>query len=162
MLHFFFMVLEVHGVPPMGGHPKLIPAEFHTGCSSSNTAPTQLHTTGPILQECPSWTAAPLGFQLHLRLLHSCMRRSVLHSAWELHRDSLLLHGPLLDCRELLLHAWSTSCPPSVLTLGAVEPLPHIFSLLSQLLLPTSFSPSLNLHSQRHNQHCSQLNSKNT
>lgn len=51
---------------------------------------------------------------------------------------SLLLHGCLLGCKDLLLHAWNISCLPSALILGLQGCFSHIYSLLSQLLLHSS------------------------
>lgn len=97
---------------------------------------------------CMPFRTHPL---LHRRFLHVCMGRS-LHSACGLQRDNLLLHGPFLGCKELLLHSWSTFYPPSVLTLGTVGLFPHIFSFLP-FTVATFFALSINMLSTRHNQH---------
>ena len=74
--------------------------------------------------------------------------------------DSLLHCGPLLGCRELLLCAWSTSCPFPMLTLVPIGLfLSHFLTSPSQLLSHSFFLPFLNLLSQRHNEHCSWLSS---
>jgi len=50
--------------------------------------------------------------------------------------DSLLHHGPLLGCKELLLHAWSTSCTH----LGVCRAASLTFlTLFFQLLLQSTF-----------------------
>ena len=78
----------------------------------------------------------------HCSLLHGCMRRSALCGAHGLQEHSLLLCGPLLGCRELLLCASSTSCLPWCLQ-----------GCFSQFLTPFSWLllqlfPSLTLISQ--------------
>lgn len=54
-----------------------------------------------------------------------------------LNGDILLLYGPLLVCRKLLIHTWSTSCSPSALTLVPSG------LLLSELLLCSSLFLSI-------------------
>lgn len=85
-----------------------------------------------LLQHSFLWAAVPPDCLLHPGL----------------YGDSLLHCRPLLCCRELLLHAWSISCPPA-LTLGAA-------GLLLSLLSPSCWSTAdfrfLNLLFQRHNQ----------
>jgi len=68
---------------------------------------------------------------LHSRLLHSCIWRPVLSGTPELEGNSLLHHGPLPGCRELLLQTWSTFCSPYSLTLVSQGYFSPIFSLLS-------------------------------
>jgi len=58
---------------------------------------------------------------MHNGLLHGCTYRSAPHGSHGLQRAFLLHHGPLPGCKELLLHSWSISCPPSALTLVAAE-----------------------------------------
>ena len=78
------------------------PSCLTAGCSPQAAALACRHT---------SWSVS--SFRLH-GLSHGCTGRSALYGG--LQGDSLLLHGPLLGCRELLLCTWSTSCPPSALT----------------------------------------------
>lgn len=68
---------------------------------------------------------------LHRGLLRGCVRKSAPHGAHELQRDSLLLHGPLLGCRELLLCTWSFSCFLPALTRVPARPFLSHFSHLS-------------------------------
>lgn len=58
------------------------------------------------------WAAAfrPCTLLYHRLLLYGCTGRSVLCGARGLQEDGLLLHGPLLGCRELLFRTWSSSC----------------------------------------------------
>ena len=122
-------------VPPMDAIlPELILHKLPTGCSSPSTALTWLRTMRPTLQAllhkdphgwqlwpgleiptgCASFRPHPL---LPLRLLCGFTGRSAPCSAHGLQGDGLLFCGPLLRCRNLLLCAWSSSCPPSALTL---------------------------------------------
>lgn len=65
------------------------------------------------------------------RIQCGCLWRSALRGAHGLHGDVLLCCGPLLGCRELLLYAWSTSCPPGALTTEPAGLLLSCFSILS-------------------------------
>ena len=79
---------------------------------------------------------------LYRGLLHGCTGRSALCGACGLQEDGMLLHGPLLGCRELLLHAWSSSCPLcTVLGACMAASLPFL-PPLSQLLVLSSVSLS--------------------
>ena len=130
--HFSNTALN-HGAHPSG----TAPAQPHGGRSPS--APAPLWAPLCVLQLQPR--AAPVGVSmvcasisphplLHCELLHGCTWRSVLCGAQGLQWDVLLFCGPLLGCRELLLHAWSTSCPPPALALGAAGTLlPHLSPL---------------------------------
>jgi len=85
---------------------------------------------------------------MHCWLLHGYMGRSAPCGACGLQGDSLHHCGPLLGCRELLLHVWITSCPPSALTSVPAG----LLSCISHSSLPAAvvqkFFPSLNLLSQ--------------
>ena len=74
------------------------------------------------------------------------------HSALGLQGDGLLIHRPLLDFRELLLHTWSASCPPAAL-ISAGWFLSHL-SPLSPSCCRAAMFPFLNSilpeHAQRH------------
>lgn len=72
------------------------------GCSSGLVCSLQGFFMG-----CTSFTHCP---QMHCGLLHGYTWRSAPHDAHGLQGDSLLLHDPLLGCRELLLCNWNTSC----------------------------------------------------
>lgn len=76
--------------------------------------------------------------------------------AWgdQLQEDGLLLHGPLLGCRELLLHAWSISCP-CTLTVVPAGLLLSFFTLYSPTCCCAAVFPFFNLLSQRCSQYCS-------
>lgn len=98
---------------------------------------------------------------LHHGLLYGCTWRSALRCACRLQGDSLLHRGPLLACKKLLLHAWSTSCPtgaPPALLLHRLCRLQGYFSHISH----SSFSAAvahqffflLNLLSQRYTECC--------
>jgi len=96
-------------------------------------------------------------WMIHGGLLHGCAWRSVPCGAYGLQGDDLLLHEPLLGCTELLLHAWSTSCPPFALTLVASGLL-----LISHFSLPSAectalFSPFLKSESTPSTSHGSTL-----
>lgn len=68
--------------------------------------------------------------------------RSAPCSAYGLQGDDLLLLGPLLSCREFLLHAWNSSCPPAALTSLPMWPfLSHFLNLIS--LTTVTFLPFL-------------------
>ena len=58
---------------------------------------------------CSPWAAdsSRLHPLLQHWLLHGCTWTSALYGAYGLQGDSLLHHGRLLGCRELLLRAWS-------------------------------------------------------
>ena len=58
------------------------------------------------------------------------------------------LCGPLLGHRELLLHTWSTSCPPPALILGAAGPLlPRLpAAVAQQALIPSLQSTPPEVH----------------
>ncbi|XP_010717779.1 multidrug resistance-associated protein 1-like [Meleagris gallopavo] len=125
--------------------PKLIPC-------ASRTAPVWVCTMGgPSFRSCSNsfpWAAVPPDILLRPGLLHHCTWRSAQCNAHGLYGDSLLHCRPLLCSRELLLHAWSISCPPA-LTLGAAG---LLLSLLSASCWSTVDFPFLNLLFQRHNQ----------
>lgn len=85
----------------------------------------KIYLAAPQSSCCSPWAAAPswaasVGYPwaavfklctlLYHGLLHGCMGRSVLCGARGLQEDGLLRHGPPFGCRELLLHAWSSSC----------------------------------------------------
>ena len=121
------------------------------GNHPSGAAPAQPHKRQLSQPSCPTAVCSP-GLQLYLRgscralhglcLLQASSTAALWAPPW-LHveicsvwcpwaaGDSLLLCGPLLGCRELLLCAWSSSCPPSVLTSVPAGLLSHIpcFSL---------------------------------
>ena len=108
-----------HGSPSAAAPPALLPHHrlLPTGCRFSQ----QLLLLGPHPR-------------LHRGLLHVCTWRSAPCGTCELREDALLLHGPLLCCRELLL---CTSCPPPALTLvaaGLLLSLSLFLTPLSQLL----------------------------
>lgn len=117
-----------HGSPRAARPPACLPYYrlLHMGSSS---------TFGLLLlglsMGCSSFRPHPL---LHCGLLHGCMWRSASCGISVLQGDSLLHYGPLLGCKELLLCAWSTCCPPAALTLVAAG-----------LFLSFSCSPFLNL-----------------
>jgi len=113
-------LLHVRSLPPDAVLPKLIPHMLPTGCTSPTIAPVQLHTMGPTLQALPTRLS-------HHGLLHGCRAPCGTHG---LPGAALLLCGPFLGCRELLLHTWNTSCPSLALTLVAAGLL-HSHSLLS-------------------------------
>jgi len=104
-----------------------------------------------VLVGCTSFRPCPL---LPTGLLHCCMGRSAPRRISGLQEDGLLLHGPLLGCRELLLHAWSTCCP-CALTLVPAGLLLSFCSLHSPRCCCAAVFPFLNLLSQR----CSQYHS---
>lgn len=117
-------------------------------CSSSPraAAPAQaLLLWGSV--GCISFSPHPL---LHHRFPHGSKGRSAPCGARGLWRDSLLHRGPLLGCRELLLCARTTFCPPSVLTLVAVGLLPSHVSLFSPSCCCAAVFPFLHLLLQRH------------
>ena len=117
------------GVPPTGCHPspsgpvwashRLQLSKHH----SSHEPPFEIYSRmGPhrwqlrpgavpvgVPMGCGSFMPHPL---LHHGLLRGCTRRSALCGTHGLWGHSLLLCGPLLGCRELLLSTSSTSCPP--------------------------------------------------
>lgn len=115
-----------------GGCSQLITLNLHS--SSTGCASTRPHS--PL----------PRG------LLRGCIWRSAPWDTCGLQGDSLLFHRPLLGCRELLLCAWSTSCPPATLT--SVSACRAASLTISRSSLPAAvtqqFFPSLNLPSQRH------------
>ena len=95
-------------------------APYHTA-PLSGTAPHGSPRTAAPARAAPA--GVPTGcasFRLHpplpRRLLRGCTGRCALRGAHGLQGDGLLLRGPLLGCRKLLLCAWSSSCPPSALT----------------------------------------------
>jgi len=125
---------------PRGGLP--------TGCSSPGAAPARLRTTGPTLQALLQ--RGPHGQQLprpscgtagrsgraaapargYPRAVPPpgrirCCTGSCSVLCPRAAGDSLLHHGPLLGCRELLLCTWSSSCTNSV---PAGPLLSHCFS----------------------------------
>jgi len=121
--------------------------QLPSACSPRAAAAARGCSCGSIHRLCllqASSTAA-------LGLLRGCTGRSA--------RDRLLLPGPLLGCRELLLRAWSTTCPPF-----ARPPAPagllftHCSLPLSQLLSHSGVS-SLNSALPEHTQHHSGLSS---
>ena len=82
-----------------------------------------------------------------------------MHSAHGLQGDSLLHHGPLLGCRELLLCAWNSPCSSSAPPLWWLQGrFSHMFSSLSSAVVQQRF-PFLNLLCQRQNQHNSRHSS---
>ena len=113
-----------------------------------SSSPQPCATAGLSPRGAASAQAAPAGVSIgcpsfSLHLLHGCTWRCALCSAHGLKEDSLLLRGPLLGRRKLLLHSWSTSCPPSAMTLGAAGTLvPHLFPL-SPSCSCTALFPSL-------------------
>lgn len=122
-----------------------------TGCSPQPAAPAQALPLQVLSMGCTYFRSYAL---LHHGLFQGCMWRSAPYGAHALQGNSLLHCGPLLSRWELL-HAWSTSCLPSALTLVAAGLfLPHFLTPLSQLLQCCSeavfFYPFLNLLSQRH------------
>lgn len=92
---------------------------------------------------CASFRPHPL---LHHGLLHGWTGRSAQCGVHGLQGDSLLLHGPLLDFRGVLLWAWSTSWPTSALTLVAAG----MFFTKSLSSLSKSFHGSLKLSGHSH------------
>lgn len=98
------------------------------GCSWSGICGLSLLQT--------SSTAAP-------QLVHGCTGRSVPWGAHGIQGDVLLLHGPLLSGRELLLCAWSSSCT----NLHAKKTVSPRFSVFPKSALPEN------------NQHCSGFSS---
>ena len=95
--------------------PKLILHGLLADQSSPRAAPARLCTMGPTLQDHTTQVATGSSYPRP-------RGQSTLH------------HGPLHDCRELLLCTWSTSCPPSALTL-VVAGLFHISHSSFELLL---------------------------
>ena len=99
----------------------------------------------------------PLLLQPHPLLphgfLHDCMWRFALHDAHGLQGYSLLHCGPLLSFRELLLHLWTTSCPPSALTLMAAGLFLSHFSLSSPSCCCPAVFPFLKSALPEHTQH---------
>ena len=138
---------------PMDGssysHPTSLQALSHGLQLQARAAPAA------VSMGCNSFGTHPL---LHHGLLHGCRWRYALHGAQRLQGNGLLLHGPLLGCRELLLCAWSIFCPPSALT-WVPAGMFSLIPLLSQVLLCSSFPHVLTLLSQRHTQNCSWLSS---
>jgi len=120
---------------PQHRHPTV-------GSFTSPTAPPQTPPHGLKLwprsyccRGCTPFRPHPL---LQCGLLHGCTWRCTPHNAPRLQGNSVLLHGPLLDCRELC--TWSTSCPPFALTLVDAE------LLLSYFLTSLSQSKSIDTH----------------
>lgn len=107
-----------------------------TGCSPQTAAPAQALPLQVLSMDCTSFRSYAL---LHHGLFQGCMWKSAPYGAHALQGNSLLHCGPLLSLWELL-HAWSTSCLPSALTLVAAGLfLPHFLTPLSQLLQWSSF-----------------------
>jgi len=76
-------------------------------------------------------------------LLLSCTWRSAPHGTHGLQRDSLLLHGPLLNCREYLLWGLEHLLPSLALTLAAAGLFLSHFSLPATVT--QQFFPFFNL-----------------
>jgi len=86
------------------------PPAFLTHSTVLSTGYTSSPGTAPF--GVVRWAAASSSPHPLLRhgLHHGHMGGSAPCGVHELQGDSLLHHGPLLGCRELLLHVWSTSC----------------------------------------------------
>lgn len=111
---------------------------LHLYCTFVVTLPLQIPMWHPFLWAATSFRPYPL---LHRILLYVWIWRCALCGAPGLQEDSLLHPGALLDCRELLLCAWSSSSPPSALNLvPEVLFLPH-FSVPSSSCFCTAIFP---------------------
>ena len=141
----------LHGFPWITAPPVLLAnyGLLSAGCSSiPGPAPVGALCEPLLLQPHP---LLPHGF------LHDCMWRFALHDAHGLQGYSLLHCGPLLSFRELLLHLWTTSCPPSALTLMAAGLFLSHFSLSSPSCCCPAVFPFLKSALPEHTQHHSWL-----
>ena len=97
---------------PTGSSSPIPPAPLQAPLSGLQLQPRVL--LQGLSVGCASFRSHPL---LPCGLLHGFTRRSAPRGTHGLRGDRLFFHGPLLGCRELLLCAWSTSCPLPALTL---------------------------------------------
>lgn len=101
---------------------------LHLCCTFMVTLPLQIPMWHPSLWAAASFRPHPL---LHRILLYDCIWKSALCGAHGLQEDSLPHPGALLDCRDILLCAWSSSSSPQALNLVPEGLFLSHFSLLS-------------------------------
>jgi len=143
---------------------ELILCRLPADCSSLRNAPVWAISWCAALQEQTALNMDCFGLQnpsghirqLHCGLLHGCMWRCAPCSYHGLQGDSLLLHGPLLGCREFMYAMCLEHLLPSFSTgLGACRTVCLTFSHSSPCCCGTAFFLFLTVLSQRHNQHLS-------
>lgn len=120
----------------MGPHYCQVPQPF---CPTVGSSPQAAAPAWGLFIGCGLLQPHQL---LHRVLIYGCMCRSAPCGASGLQEDRLLHHGPFLDCWELLLCNWSTSCPLSAQTLAPAGCSSHSLTTLSYLLLCSRFSLS--------------------
>ena len=156
---------------PQGSIPQGLPFKYFstwvpTDCSSPSP-PALLWAALNRLQLWPElllweYPWAVSSFRTHPLLphglLHGYTGRSAPCGDHGLQGDGLLLHGPLLGCRELPLCTWNTSCPPSALTWMAAGRFSHVSHSSLPAAVVQQFFHFLSLLSE-HTQHHSWLSS---